>query len=174
MPASSASPGAGSASPPPARHGTQPDDPANGRATANQSPATCTSRPATGVARRDVPPTASRAASGEPAAPSRAAGSRCALAPAGARCAAGSALTPREREVLAWVAAGKTNRDIGAILGASPRTVEKHLERIYEKLGVETRTAAAMRSIMSPPAAYRPSEPGGSGQEVPDAARRAT
>jgi DNA-binding CsgD family transcriptional regulator len=56
-------------------------------------------------------------------------------------------LTPREREVLDWVAAGKTNRDIAAILGASPRTVEKHLERIYEKLGVETRTAAAMRAL---------------------------
>ena len=55
-------------------------------------------------------------------------------------------LSPREREVLDWVAAGKTNRDIAAILGASPRTVEKHLERIYEKLGVETRTAAAMRA----------------------------
>jgi DNA-binding CsgD family transcriptional regulator len=67
----------------------------------------------------------------------------------GADAAAGEtaqeALTPREREVLAWVAAGKTNRDIGAILGASARTVEKHLERVYEKLGVETRTAAAMR-----------------------------
>jgi DNA-binding CsgD family transcriptional regulator len=60
--------------------------------------------------------------------------------------AAAVALTPREREVLDWVAAGKTNRDIAAILGASPRTVEKHLERIYEKLGVETRTAAAMRA----------------------------
>ncbi len=56
-------------------------------------------------------------------------------------------LTPREREVLDWVAAGKTNRDVAAILGASPRTVEKHLERIYEKLGVETRTAAVMRAI---------------------------
>jgi len=56
-------------------------------------------------------------------------------------------LTPREREVLDWVAAGKTNRDIATILGASPRTVEKHLERIYEKLGVETRTAAVMRVV---------------------------
>lgn len=55
-------------------------------------------------------------------------------------------LTPREREVLDWVAAGKTNRDVAAILGASPRTVEKHLERIYEKLGVETRIAAVMRA----------------------------
>jgi DNA-binding CsgD family transcriptional regulator len=58
---------------------------------------------------------------------------------------AAAPLTPREREVLDWVAAGKTNRDIAAILCASPRTVEKHLERIYEKLGVETRTAAVMR-----------------------------
>jgi len=56
-------------------------------------------------------------------------------------------LTSREREVLDWVAAGKTNRDVAAILGASPRTVEKHLERIYEKLGVETRTAAVMRVL---------------------------
>ena len=57
-----------------------------------------------------------------------------------------AALTPREREVLEWVAAGKTNRDIAAIVGARPRTIEKHLERIYEKLGVETRTAAAARA----------------------------
>jgi len=42
------------------------------------------------------------------------------------------------------VAKGKTNRDIGDILGASPATVKKHLERIHEKLGVETRTAAAL------------------------------
>ena len=56
-------------------------------------------------------------------------------------------LTPREREVLAWLAAGKTDRDIGEILGASPRTVQKHLQHIYEKLGVETRTAAAMRAL---------------------------
>jgi DNA-binding CsgD family transcriptional regulator len=54
-------------------------------------------------------------------------------------------LTRREREVLDWLAAGKTNRAIAAILGAKPRTVEKHLERIYEKLGVETRTAAVLR-----------------------------
>ena len=45
-------------------------------------------------------------------------------------------------QVLRWVACGKTNRDIGDILGLSPRTVNKHLEHIYEKLGVETRTAA--------------------------------
>jgi DNA-binding NarL/FixJ family response regulator len=52
-------------------------------------------------------------------------------------------LTLRESEVLYWIAKGKTNRDIGDILGSSPATVKKHLERIYEKLGVETRTAAA-------------------------------
>jgi DNA-binding CsgD family transcriptional regulator len=52
-------------------------------------------------------------------------------------------LTAREIEVLMWVAKGKTNRDIGQILGMSPRTVNKHLEHIYVKLGVETRTAAA-------------------------------
>jgi DNA-binding CsgD family transcriptional regulator len=52
-------------------------------------------------------------------------------------------LTPREGEVLAWVAEGKTNPEIGAILGLSPRTVGNHLARIYDRLGVETRTAAA-------------------------------
>ncbi len=51
-------------------------------------------------------------------------------------------LTLREAEVLYWVAKGKTNRDIGDILGSSPATVKKHLERVYVKLGVETRTAA--------------------------------
>jgi DNA-binding CsgD family transcriptional regulator len=56
-------------------------------------------------------------------------------------------LTPREREVLAWVAAGKSNAQIAAILGTMPRTVAKHLERVYEKLGVESRTAAAMRAV---------------------------
>jgi DNA-binding response OmpR family regulator len=52
-------------------------------------------------------------------------------------------LTAREVEVLEWVALGKTNRDIGEILSLSPRTVNKHLEHVYVKLGVETRTAAA-------------------------------
>jgi DNA-binding CsgD family transcriptional regulator len=70
--------------------------------------------------------------------------------PAPARAPAVSrqqSLTAREREVLQWVAAGKTNAQIGAILSASPRTVGKHLENIYEKLGVETRTAAVNRGI---------------------------
>src|ERR1700731_1052952 len=52
-------------------------------------------------------------------------------------------LTTREREVLSWLSKGKTNRDIAQILGLSPRTVDKHLEQIYAKLGVENRTAAA-------------------------------
>jgi len=67
------------------------------------------------------------------------------LMPAGAAPPArglSASLTPREAEVLSWLAKGKTNRDIGDILGLSPRTVNKHLEHVYEKLGVETRTAA--------------------------------
>jgi DNA-binding NarL/FixJ family response regulator len=52
-------------------------------------------------------------------------------------------LTTREGEVLSWLSKGKTNRDIAQILGLSPRTVDKHLEQIYAKLGVENRTAAA-------------------------------
>ncbi|MEO9655960.1 MAG: response regulator transcription factor [Marinomonas sp.] len=52
-------------------------------------------------------------------------------------------LTERESEVLHWLANGKTNRDIAQILDMSPRTVNKHLEQIFPKLGVENRTAAA-------------------------------
>lgn len=59
-----------------------------------------------------------------------------------------AALTPRETEVLSWLAKGKTNRDIGDILGMSHRTVNKHLEHIFEKLGVETRAAAAALAIV--------------------------
>ncbi|WP_415753500.1 response regulator [Pseudomonas leptonychotis] len=62
--------------------------------------------------------------------------------PAYATLSARFQLTEREVEVLRWVACGKTNRDIGDILGLSPRTVNKHLEHVYIKLGVETRTAA--------------------------------
>ena len=56
--------------------------------------------------------------------------------------ALGHAISDKRLEVLRWVACGKTNRDIGDILGLSPRTVNKHLEHVYVKLGVETRTAA--------------------------------
>lgn len=52
-------------------------------------------------------------------------------------------LTRRELEVLHWIAAGKSTREIGEILVVSPRTISKHTERIFQKLGVENRTAAA-------------------------------
>lgn len=52
------------------------------------------------------------------------------------------ALTAREAEVLMWLARGKSNRDIAAILTVSPRTVDKHLEQVYAKIGVENRAAA--------------------------------
>lgn len=55
-------------------------------------------------------------------------------------------LTPREAEVLYWVAMGKTNEDVASILGASLSTVKKHLLRVFDKLGVENRTAAAHRA----------------------------
>ncbi|MGD7034831.1 response regulator transcription factor [Methylotuvimicrobium buryatense] len=51
-------------------------------------------------------------------------------------------LTLREAEILMWISRGKTNKEIGIILGSSPRTVNKHLEHIFEKLGVVTRAAA--------------------------------
>lgn len=56
-------------------------------------------------------------------------------------------LTAREAEVLYWVAKGKINRDIADIVGSSPATVKKHLERVFPKLGVETRTAAAAMAL---------------------------
>jgi len=56
-------------------------------------------------------------------------------------------LTPRAAEVLVWVAQGKTNSDIGMILGISESTVKKHLLEIFEKLGVETRSAATLRAL---------------------------
>jgi len=52
-------------------------------------------------------------------------------------------LTVRESEVLVWISSGKSNRDISDILNISPRTVNKHLEQIFTKLGVENRAAAA-------------------------------
>jgi DNA-binding response OmpR family regulator len=55
-------------------------------------------------------------------------------------------LTMRESEVLLWIAKGKSNRDIGEILGLSARTVNKHLEQIYVKLGVENRASAAVKA----------------------------
>ena len=59
----------------------------------------------------------------------------------------GLGLTPREAEVLLWVAQGKGNRDTGLLLEMSEATVKRHLLHIFQKLGVETRTAAALRAI---------------------------
>jgi|TARA_R110002096_G_scaffold145571_1_gene303366 DNA-binding response OmpR family regulator/DNA-binding CsgD family transcriptional regulator len=56
-------------------------------------------------------------------------------------------LTGRESDVLLWIANGKTNREIGQILEMSPRTVNKHLEQVFRKLGVENRTSAAAAAI---------------------------
>jgi DNA-binding CsgD family transcriptional regulator len=56
-------------------------------------------------------------------------------------------LTAREREVLAWVARGKTNAEIARVLWLAPSTVRKHLENVYAKLGVSTRTAAVARLL---------------------------
>jgi DNA-binding NarL/FixJ family response regulator len=64
-------------------------------------------------------------------------------------------LTPRVAEVLLWVAQGKTNADIATILSISESTVKKHVLEVFEKLGVETRSAAALRAleVLSSPAA---------------------
>ena len=56
-------------------------------------------------------------------------------------------LTGREREILSFLPAGKTNAEIAIVLSISARTVQKHLENIFQKLGVETRTAAALRAV---------------------------
>ena len=56
-------------------------------------------------------------------------------------------VTPREAEVLIWLTRGKSNRDIGEILGLSPRTVNKHLEQIYAKLGIENRSSAVALTL---------------------------
>jgi DNA-binding NarL/FixJ family response regulator len=56
-------------------------------------------------------------------------------------------LTAREAEVLLWISRGKSNRDVAQILEISPRTINKHLERIFEKLGVENRASAAVHAV---------------------------
>jgi CheY-like chemotaxis protein/DNA-binding CsgD family transcriptional regulator len=56
-------------------------------------------------------------------------------------------LTFREAEILMWVSRGKTNKEAGIILGSSPRTINKHLEHIFEKLGVVTRAAAVSKVL---------------------------
>ena len=56
-------------------------------------------------------------------------------------------VTSREAEVLLWISRGKSNREIGEILNISPRTVNKHLEQVFVKLGVENRASAAARAV---------------------------
>lgn len=56
-------------------------------------------------------------------------------------------LTPREAEVLLWVAQGKAYADIGAILGCAENTVKVHVARIFEKLGAENRNVASMLAV---------------------------
>ena len=66
----------------------------------------------------------------------------------GVKAALGSPeLTPREAEVLFWISEGKTNHDIGIILGAKTGTICKHVEHILSKLNVENRTAAAVVAL---------------------------
>jgi DNA-binding NarL/FixJ family response regulator len=70
-------------------------------------------------------------------------------------------LTPRVAETLLWLAQGKTNPEIAAILGITEATVKKHVLELFDALGVETRTAAALRAleVLSSPVAY-PAEGG--------------
>jgi DNA-binding NarL/FixJ family response regulator len=56
-------------------------------------------------------------------------------------------LTPRATETLLWLAQGKTNSDIATILGITESTVKKHVQEMFDKLGVETRGAAALRAL---------------------------
>jgi len=58
-------------------------------------------------------------------------------------------LTRREQEILAWVTQGKTNPEVAQVLWLAPSTVRKHLENVYAKLGVHTRTAAVVRFLDS-------------------------
>ena len=62
--------------------------------------------------------------------------------------AAAGLLTPREREILAWVARGKTNGEIATILYLAPGTVRKHLDNVYAKLEVSSRTGAVARAFL--------------------------
>ncbi len=59
------------------------------------------------------------------------------------------ALTSREAEVLLWVARGRSNKDISGVLNIRPRTVDKHLEQVFQKLGVENRASAAAMTIQA-------------------------
>jgi DNA-binding CsgD family transcriptional regulator len=75
--------------------------------------------------------------------------------PAHLKVLASLKLTSREAEVLFWISEGKSNQDIGVILGASTRTICKHVEHILCKLSVENRTAAAVVALEKCPIAER-------------------
>jgi len=70
-------------------------------------------------------------------------------------------LTARERDVLRWLASGKTNREIAIILGLSVNTVRNHVASILAKLGVENRTTAALVALSSPTREPSPRGPKG-------------
>lgn len=70
--------------------------------------------------------------------------------------APGEPLTSREHQVLAHVARGGTNEEVGLALGISERTVQKHLQRVFRKLGVRTRTAAVAQGLE--PSRSRPTD----------------
>jgi DNA-binding CsgD family transcriptional regulator len=78
-------------------------------------------------------------------------------------------LTPREAEVLFWISQGKSNHDIGVILGAKTGTICKHVEHIFGKLNVENRTAAAVLALEACRSAAPTSE-GSPGQPWPTVA----
>jgi DNA-binding NarL/FixJ family response regulator len=67
-------------------------------------------------------------------------------------------LTPRAAEALLWLAQGKTNSDIASILGITESTVKKHVQEMFDKLGVETRGAATVRAleVLNSPASSNP------------------
>lgn len=74
-----------------------------------------------------------------------------ALAHAASQAPGSVDLTPREAQVLSWVAYGKTNEEIGSRLFMAPSTVHKHLENAYAKLGVHSRAEATARLVLSGP-----------------------
>src|SRR6267142_1878710 len=68
-------------------------------------------------------------------------------------------LTPREAEVLFWISQGKSNHEIGVILGAKTGTICKHVEHIFTKLNVENRTSAAVVALETCRSVVEKSEP---------------
>ena len=78
--------------------------------------------------------------------------------PCSLKALASLALTPREAEVLFWISQGKSNHDIGVILGAKTGTICKHVEHILGKLNVENRTAAAVIALETYRSTASPSE----------------